>query len=283
VGKARLSRCSMMFLIVVGTLLWVHGAGSRAAAQGFRGILDTLSPLVTMPTVQGEVQLRPIWMKVASGHNSIPSLGLSWDLRDDFGLVDPSLFLDLMFRLQVGRLGFRLQSNMADFSGQRRFMNQPGQLSGGARLEYSGIRLGWDVDILSWGRSRAGLDLDYDYFLARFTESIETPGGGKKIIGKEALTIGVHAAFVPSYNLWGISPVLEVRARRPLAGSVVSEVEIAAGLIGPETVLGVTGIRGGFRRTSISFKADQFYNNVEVKSEFDTTLEGLFGELVYYY
>jgi hypothetical protein len=281
--KLVLARCSVILLMMTCTVLSVHGSATFSSAQGFRGILDTLSPVVTMPEVQGEFHIRPIWMKIASGHNSIPSLGLSWDLREDFGLVDPSLFLDIMVRIQVGRLGFRLHGNFADFSGQEKFGNQPDQPSADARFEYSGVRLGGDADILSWGRSRAGLNIDFDYFSPLFSESIQTPGGGKKIIGKEALTIGAHAAFVPSYNLWGGSPVVELRVRGPLGGAKVSEVEFAAGLIGPETVLGVVGLRGGLRRTLVSFKSDQQYDDTEVSSEFEATLEGWFAELVYYY
>ena len=38
----------------------------------------------------------------------------------------------------------------------------------------TGVRLGGDLDVVQWYRSRAGLDMDYDQYSPIFSEAIRT-------------------------------------------------------------------------------------------------------------
>jgi hypothetical protein len=125
--------------------------------------------------------------------------------------------------------------------------------------------------------------LDLDLYKPIFTEAIQTDNGGKKIQGESALTWGVHATYSPAASVYGLSGVFEVRTRRPFLGTSVTDLELAAGLRGPESVLGAAALRFGWRSTGIEFHENQLYNNVSVRSEFNAVLSGWFGQLVYYY
>ena len=276
--------CRRFLLGALGAVVFlIHGGGSSVTAQGFSGIVNTLSPLVCSPYFQAEFSLQPVWMRVASGRKEIPDLGLSWDLRDDFALVDPGLFLDLNFRVQVRRLSFRFHTSIRDLKGTENYQDLRNQPKAEARLEYSGVRLGADVDIVQWERSRFGVNIDWDQFSPLFSESIQTHGGSK-LVGAPAATFGLHAVYFPPRQFYGVSAVLELRARWPLTGhTTVTDVEISGGLKGPETAIGAVALKLGYRVTSLGFEGGQTYNNRPVSVKFRTTLDGVFGELVYYY
>ena len=265
--------------------------GSSALAQGFPRLANLFSPLSYMPEFHGELQQRLMVMSIASGENTIPSLRKSWDLRDDFGMVEPSLFLDWMGRIQAGRLSVRLNARLWDFSGTNKFRDLPNESSADARFEYSGLGVGTDFDFFQWGNSRVGVNLDYIMYSPVFTEAIQTQntpiGGavahGKKISGKPPLTFGAHATLIADRRLYGISGVLEVRASWPLLGSSVTDWEISAGFKAPETVLGSIAFKAGYRRIAVEFEDTQLFDNAEVASRLDVVMDGWFGELAYYY
>jgi hypothetical protein len=79
--------------------------------------------------------------------------------------------------------------------------------------------------------------------------------------------------------------VAEARARWPIAGTQVTDWEVSLGLKTPETILGTTALKGGYRRTSIEFNdhRHQHWNNVTVPTNLNVVLGGWFVELAYYY
>lgn len=257
-------------------------SASPAASQDYAGFFGRFSPFLVWPPVQGEVTLTPIYSWIAQGRQTIPSLGISWSLRDDFALTNAHVFLDGMFRFQLGRLSLRAHVNVRDFDGQKKFQDLPGSQSGVARFEYSGYRLGGDIDLLQFGNSRIGVNLDQDLFPVVFTESVQTLGG-KKITGRGPVTVGAHAVLRPIQSFYGFTPIFEARARWPLAGADLTDWYITAGFQGSETYLGTMGLRAGFRSTTVSFSDSQFYNNQEVNMNFNAVMNGIFGEFVYYY
>lgn len=268
--------------------------GSPALAQGFPRLANRFSFLSYMPEFHGELQQRLIVMSIASGRNTIPSLEKSWDLRDDFGMVEPNLFLDWRGRIQAGRLSVRLNARLWEFRGTNKFRDLPNESSADARFEYSGVGVGTDFDFFQWGKSRIGVNLDYIMYSPVFTEAIQTQNTpivaagavvahGKKISGKPPLTFGAHATLIADRRLYGISGVLEARASWPLLGSSVTDWEISAGFKAPETVLGSMAFKAGYRRTAVGFEDIQLFDNAEVSSRFDVVMDGWFGELAYYY
>jgi len=258
---------------------------SSAVAQDFPGLLDPFSPIFAFPRLEAEAKVSLIGTRLLSGKVVVPSLQRSWDLKDDFAVEPNALFLDSMVRLQVGRLSFRTYYNVRDYKGTT-LTTLPNRPVGEARLDYSGLRLGADFDVFQWGRSRVGVNMDYDLYVPNFTWNItddNRASTAKQINGQAALTLGVHAVYNPTYCLYGISGVAEARARWPIMGAEVTDWEISAGLKSAETALGSVALRGGYRRTSISFHDSEIYNSVGASTEFDAVIGGGFGEVVYYY
>jgi hypothetical protein len=284
--KRRVPSAWLMIVIAgVGGFLF-HAGATSAVAQGFPGLLDALSPLFSFPRLEAEARVTPIWTRLLYAKLVAPSLQMSWDLKDDFALQSSVLFLDSMVRLQVGRLSFRTHYNVRDYKGTTPLTNLPGRAFGEARFDYSGLRLGGDFDVFQWGRSRVGVNMDYDLYTPNFTASINEANrasAGKQIFGTSALTLGMHLVYNPTFNVYGISAVGEARARWPIMGTEVTDWEVSGGLKSAETVLGSVALRSGYRRTTIEFSDTAVFNNVGAATEFDAAIGGWFGELVYYY
>lgn len=267
---------------IVCVALLLPAGGSTAAAQELSGLADGFSPLVFLPRLQGEMKGRLTWAQVVNGNQNVPDLGIAWDLRDTFNLTSGHLYVDYMLRVQLSRLSARLNYEIRDFDANAPFQNVPSQPGASARFTYTGIRLGADFDVFQRNRSRFGLDMDFDLYSPSFTESIQTQGG-KSITGPAALTLGIHGVYNPVLCFWGVSTILEARARWPLSDTKVTDWELSAGLASPETVLGTMALKGGYRRTRVQFKDSQLFQNAGRSTDFDITMGGVFGELVYYY
>lgn len=285
-SKLHFSRiCLLLFAVGVGFFSFNMGMTS-ALAQDFTGLLDAFSPLFSFPPLQAEARLSLIGTQLLYGKVVVPSLQLSWDLKDDFAMEPNVLFLDTMVRIQVGRLSLRTYYNVRDYKGTTLVTSLPNRPFGEARFDYSGLRLGGDFDVFQWGRSRVGVNLDYDLFVPNFTANINDANlatTAKQFNGAAALTIGTHFVYNPTFNLYGVSGVAEACARWPILGTEVTDWEVAWGLKGPETVLGCVALRGGYRRTSIEFHDTKIFNNVGASIDFNAAIGGWFGEMVYYY
>lgn len=285
IGRAQPRRhgCISVFTTALITGVLVLSSVPCARSQGFFGIADPWSPLIFPPGLQGEARVTPIWIGIDSGNNSIPSLGIHWSLKNSFDMTRSYLFIDTMLRFGVGRFSIRGHYEPREFVGITRFRNNPLLHVADARLDYSGIRVGGDVDFFFGYGARVGANVDLDLYKPIFTEAIQTGNGGKKIQGESALTWGLHATYSPNASIYGVSGVFEVRARWPILGASVTDVELAAGLRGPESVLGAAALRCGWRSTTLEFHGKQTFNDAVVDSEFDAVLSGWFGQLVYYY
>ena len=274
-------RCALTLLVGMALVFMPVGGASTSLAQGFAGLIEPYTPLFSLPSLQGEVRVTPIWIGISGGNETIPSLGITWNLRDQFGLTQTNFFVDSMVRFQLGRFSFRVEYDPRDFAATKPAVNNP-FVEATARLSYSGVRLGGDLDVVQYYRSRLGVDLDYDLFSPVFSETIETTGG-KQIIGNSALTMGVHLVFMPATNLYGVSPLFEARCRWPVSGAEVTDLEIAGGLRSPESILGAVALKGGYRHTRLEFSGSQLYNGLGVSTTFNATMSGGFVEFAYYY
>ncbi len=282
-GQPRRHVCTIVTMTAFLAGLLTMANLSCARAQGFFGIADPGSPFVFPPGLQGEARVTPIWIGIASGRNSLPALGIDWSLRRQFDMTRSYLFIDTMLRVGVGRFSLRGHYEPREFVGTTRYRNNPQSNVAEARLDYSGIRVGGDVDFFLMYDLRFGVNVDLDLYKPIFTEAIQTGNGGKKIEGESALTWGIHATYSPVASLYGVSGEFEVRARWPILGTSVTDVELAAGLRGPESVLGAAALRFGWRSTTLEFYDNQVYNYATVRSEFNAILNGWFCQLVYYY
>ena len=249
--------------------------------QDFPGLVNPFSPVFSFPPLQGEAKASLIWVGLNKGKESISSapVPVVLDFKKFWEMDDRALFIDMMLRLQMGPFSGRLQYAMRYFKGR------PGATNVEAAFDYTGIRIGGDFDVLRWGRSRVGIDIDYDLY-----HPVLTATQMSELTGPTAMTLGFHAAYNPSYNLYGFTAVAEGRARWSVLGSQVTDWEVAGGLRSPETVLGTIALRSGYRCTSVQF-SDWLSSTlpvvglppIPVRTTVDVSFGGWFGEFVYYY
>jgi hypothetical protein len=231
--------------------------------------MDNFSPLVWLPLLEGETKVRVSEVSVISGSLSGPGGGR---LREDFKLTQTQLFVDTMLRLQLSRLSIRGTYAPRDFAATELFGVRE------VRLTYSGLTLGADLDFIQWNRTRVGVNFDYDLFSPQIYYPISLDRS-LRIDGQNAGTVGFHVAYNPLTTLYGWSGMVEVRARWPVAGSQVTDWEIAAGMVSPTTVIGAMSLKGGYHNTSLNFR-NQLDREVPA---LDVTYGGWFVELAYYY
>jgi hypothetical protein len=260
--------------IALGLALVFAAALSTASAAEAPGLTDVRSPLISLPVFRAEANCSMAWMSLTSGKLSQGEGQKWWNLRDDLGMNSTVFLLGCMARFQAGRFSARVNYEERSFVGTGPAGGDPLAGDGEARLEYSGLRLGGDVDIVQWNLSRFGINADFDLFSPEFVDGIRTPGG-LRMIGRRATTLGIHGLYNPVVNYWGVSPIFEVRARWPLSGTEITDVELSAGVRTPETVFGSMAWKSGYRHTAIEFS--------DRRRSFDALLDGWFSELVYYY
>jgi hypothetical protein len=265
-------RSSLRSLFLGLLLMGMSVSAVSAVDLGMRGLTNPFSPLVFPPCFQGEAKVAPIWMFVGSGSLNTVGQG-ELNLRDDFGLTGGRLFLDAMIRLQAGAFSLRVYYEPRAFTIDSHVQNNP-QLTGRTEFEYSGVRIGGDLDLVRKRTSRVGIDMDYQFYRPVFTQTIR-PQAAAQVIGDNPLTMGAHAVYNPITNLWGISGIFEIRGRWSVSGASIADMDASIGVKSPETVLGSVALKSGYRRTAIEFNDNQ--NN------FETVLSGWFGELAYYY
>ena len=261
-------------LIVLGMSLLV-AANAQAQVLGAGNPNAPYLPFVYLPTLQAEVRATPIYMELSGGKEIVYSAnGPSvWGLKDDFNMTKSVVLFDAMVRLTAGPFSGRVHYEPRAFLG----VGKPGgtDSKSTARLEYSGVRLGGDIDLFRWNGSRAGIDFDYDVYYPIFIEGIKTPGG-KIIEGEAAMTIGIHGEYSPTFTYYGMNPVFDANIRFPLRDTKVTDFRVGAGVRFLETVLGTWALKLGYRRTNLDFR-ESLVGRVE------TTFGGFFGELAYYY
>jgi hypothetical protein len=275
----------MMPVVLLGLLLGVGAIPTQVAAQGLLGFAERFVPTISMPEVGGEARISALWVGIKSGTNTLPLQGVSRDLRNAFRMNKNHFFFDSMFRLQVSRFSLRIHGEPRNFVGASTYQNVLNNPAAEARLECGGVRVGMDFDLFQRGRSRLGINVDADASPPIFTESIQT-SGGIRIAGETPVTVGLHLCYSPARNYCGITAVFEMCARWPFktfSSTELNDLEIAAGLRSPETILGSVSLRGGYRRTELAFSDQQLYNGTATPCRFDAVMEGWFAELAYSY
>jgi hypothetical protein len=266
-------------LVMAALLGFISACGGVPAASA--QILGTGNPnapylpFVYLPTLQGEARATMVYMDLTGGREFVYSPNQPaqvWGLKDDFAMNKSFMFFDSFARLTVGPFSARIHYEPRAFVGVG---SSPGSyINSIARLEYSGARLGGDIDIFRSNGSRVGFDFDYDLYYPIFTEGIRT-SGGKIIQGEAALTLGGHVDFRPTSNYWGMNPIFDANVRWPVFGTQVVDYRLAGGLTFPQTVLGVLALKIGYRKTSLDFR--------DSSGRVETSFGGFFGELAYYY
>jgi hypothetical protein len=267
-GRVVAVKIILVMALVLGCWLPVMGA------EDFPGLANPYSPLISQPAFHVETKLSPIFIGVSSGKVTMASTSSEWGLKEAFGMDQTFLFIDSMVRFQFGRFSVRCIYEPREIVGETRFQHDPTAPKARAHLDYSGLRLGADADLYQWGLSRIGLNFDHDLYPLIFSEANETPGG-VKFQGKEVVTLGVHAVYNPIWTWYGVSGVVEFRARWPLSRTKVTDVAVSAGIKTPETVLGALSWRVGYRSTAFELTGAQ--------RTLDGILGGWFGEVAYFF
>ncbi len=255
---------------------------SYISAADSTGLFDSFTPFVITPGISGEYRARVVFSRITGGSQKIPDIDLSLDLRDDFKLTEEPLNVDQEFRFRFWRISVRTQASMRDFSAVQPARNTPGSPMAEARLETSGFRIGADFDVLNWGRTRLGINVDQDLGSPVFTEAVFTAGGGKKLQGDAPFTAGVHGTFSPPGYLFGISPIIEAKGMWPISGSELTGFEISGGISSAPTMLGSLSLQGGFIQTHLSFTGQQLYFGNYYETELEVTTQGWFAQLSLY-
>jgi hypothetical protein len=274
--------------LVVACLLLVTGLTTVAEGQiwnplgnapgGFFGRIPLLGSMVeddmpgaanpTNPFVYpfyfgGEAYVRPVVVCWADGQFKDPLTSTVVDLHRDANLPARLSYVEFMARVQLSR--FSLRGHLFTFLDIYR--------SSLGRLDQPEFRLGADVDLVSRKGLRFGANLDGNFRHPTF--NVTLPSGITYFeSGARPVTAGVHLAWFP-YGWWGLAPTFEARARWPIVQRTkVTEVEVAGGLKIPATVLGSSGIRGGWR-----------WHKTEIKdfAETEITWSGFFLDYVFFY
>jgi hypothetical protein len=275
------SASNVAAIVCLGVILSLTGIQS-ASAQSF-GWFDSWSPLVWYPSLEGDAKVRLMWVGIGEGSfagTSVPgSVQDGGGLRSTFHMNQEEFFLDSMVRVQISRISVRAAYEQRDFSGFR------AAGLGEARITYSGLRLGGDLDIIQWNRTRFGLNMDYDLFTPNFRyPSLVSRNPIARFSGPNALTLGVHAIYNPIRTFWGASPIIEVRARWPIQGSQVTDWEVSGGLASPTTLMGSFSLTAGYRSTRLGYNAAEVVSAVTTMNpRFEGVFNGWFAEFAFYY
>jgi hypothetical protein len=239
----------------------------RTAEADMPGLVDKRVPFVFPPKFHAEARVRALFIKFSGGVTD-ETKDQTFDFVGDLGYVEQGTVVESMVRLQFGRLSIRgvYDAYLRTFRGA------------GGRFDWPGFHYGFDFDLYKNSSTRFGLDMDF--YRERPAFVVNRPPGlipaiSITVEAPRPATAGVYFVTNP-INLGSVSCSFETRARRSLrTGSKIDEVEVATGLLTPQTVLGVVGLRGGYRYTNLELQHDQFV--VEAR------WSGVFGELVCYY
>lgn len=221
------------------------------------GLTDPASPLVQTPLFRLEAKFRVLWVTMTDGALTLPAHNLSVGFRSDLGIPDNVGMTEAMARGQIGRASLRIH-----YDGYTRgFQGTHGY------FQWPEFRVGGDFDLVERYGLRAGVNADA--CTENPTLSYSLPAGPVELRRwPKPLTVGIHAAWNP-FGWGGLSSSLEVRYRWPAKSDTrVNELELAAGVKAPQTILGTTGIRGGWRYTVMELSQPDFQSKVKLSAPF---------------
>lgn len=235
-----------------------------AVEQDQPGIANPFNPFVFPPRFAAELNARPMLVFMSHGKFQGPAAGIELHLDKDLQCPDKVSMIEIAARGQAGRFSVRVvyDAYMTTFQGKLGTFNWPS------------ARFGGDIDLIQGNGFRAGIDGDFIW--EKPSLSIDLPGPADILIQwNRPGTAGIHASYNPP--TWGgLSSTIEARCRLPLTQeSRVTEVELSAGVKSPETFLGTSGLRAGWRYSSFELRS--------ASNDLDVTWWGVFGEYVYLY
>jgi hypothetical protein len=275
----------ILLVLALSILTWPIFNGTVARAQdpfsslisripAISGIVESDFPGATIPSYPflhtprfgGEFRVTPIFYTLVNAKFLSPENALALKFKNDLGYEDQASLIELSGRLQFNRLSVR-----GHYDAYLRTLRGGGA---GGYFWWPDFRFGFDFDLLQRPNIKFGIDMDMCWERPSF--ALASPVYGNfSVVGPRPVTFGVHGWYNPEC-FTTISPVLEVRYRWPIrTGTKIYELEIAAGLKLPRTVLGESALRAGWRRSQIEFSGEG--NTVDV------TLSGAFAEYVFYY
>ena len=185
----------------------------------------------------------------------------SGDLIRDFNMNPSITLVETMLRAQISRLSFRMIFGLkfSDFNGTVALPGPQNWVL--SEFEYFKYRVGLDFDVICWGRSRAGVNVDlspdepvFTVTDTRVPDNTVTATAPYRVAGGNAFTVGVHAVYNPPLFVWDWSWIFEARMRWPARKDIhLTEYDFAAGLKSPETNRGSVAFRSGYRRILLDF------------------------------
>ncbi|AFM27513.1 hypothetical protein [Desulfomonile tiedjei] len=235
----------------------------RAVESDFPGATLSKYPFLHMPQIGGEVRVTWLSYNMINGKFLFPERGIALDLKDDLLFPHNVSAVEFAGRLQLARYSLR-----AVYDAYMRAYR------GSGYLYWPELRIGADVDVFKRDTWRLGVNLDFttNYPTLSVTDPILGPF---QVVGQRPVTFGVHGWYNPRFTC-GISPVVEARYRWPIqTGTKMYEFEVAGGLKLPDTILGCSAVRAGWRHTATEFSS--------AGQTADVTLSGVFAEYVFYY
>jgi len=221
------------------------------------GLTDPASPLVQTPAFRLEARFRTLWVTMTQGGFTFPEHNLSIGFKSDLGIPDNVAMTEAMARGQIGRVSLRIH-----YDGYtRQFQGSQGY------FQWPEFRIGADFDLVERNGLRAGVNADACTEDPTLSYSLAA-GPVELRHWPKPFTVGVHAAWNP-FGWGGLSSSLEVRYRWPgKSDTRVNELELAAGVKAPQTVLGTTGVRGGWRYTIMELNQPDFQSKVKWSAPF---------------
>jgi hypothetical protein len=241
----------------------------RTVEGDMPGMVDKRVPFVFPPKFQAETRVRALFTQLSGGVTD-EMTDQTFDFVGDLGYEEQGIVIQSMVRLQFSRFSLRgvYDAYLRTFRGG----------GAGGRFEWPGFYYGFDFDLYNTSSVRFGLDMDFyperPTFNVRQLPGI-VPATSISIAAPRPSTAGVHLVWNP-INCGTLQWSFETRARRSLrTGSKIDEVEVATGFLSPQTVLGVVGLRGGYKYTNLELQGDRF----DAKAHWSAW----FGDIVYYY
>lgn len=262
---------AQLFSSLWGSSSWWDWSDYRASV-GFR---------MSLPRITGTVEAR------GETHN-----------LSEFGFADdPEFFKSLHMEFYVDRLGIRV-----DVEEDFKFRGRTEAAAVGAKiseLDFSGTRLGLDLDIIRTPFVRGGIDFTYFTNQVKFQDRrLDDPTLWQQYTGSQPFQMGVHGRLMPG-RIRDVPITFQAKFRMPIplvqrpTEAKITEWEVSGGLrpaIWETSLLGHStfsfGIEGGYRHCYLTLHArPQRDPNVNDDDEANVTAQwgGAFVQAVVYY
>lgn len=216
------------------------------------------------PSFRGELRASVMVVSLEQGKFSNLGSGVSLDFVKDLGFEKQGVLIESTARTQLKRFAIRAHYDVY----QKNLTGKTGN------LRWPEWRVGADFDIMDFEGLRFGATIDALLKEPTFSYSLPT-GASDLIVWPRPITVGAYAGYNPS-DCESLSPSVEIRYRHPaVSGSLVQELEIAAGLKTPRGAKGTSALRAGWRYTSLGYDV--------AEKRIDVTWSAFFVEYACFY